>query len=410
MPDETVDRSDPGDDVLRRFRYQAGRAALLALLTLDDTSGVVEVFCEQHEDVLLRRVDGRFDAEQVKTRSDGGSPFKSGDEAVQTALKNFVGVDGKFPGRIRRFVLSTNIGFWTEEKNRSNLPYLLSQAAGCDGSGDLPKPLQPFVKALAAKCRSDEGPVVGCLKRVELDSSLPKFTDLVSRLAHRLGERPEYDRTLSDLRRAARALIELATRAGETTPDAVTDDYVAYADDPEAATNKATIEGKCLNLHRVRACIDEALASEAVLQTAEAVALADIPSDTGRSEQKMTRGRITSMSVTAMQDGRASFEWGMARRIQQGRASQADRDYRHLLALVRNEAAEARDLASIAGEPYGTAMLNDIRQRLREIARDEPATARNLNYQQLLGVATVLTERCDIWWSEEFELASEETG
>jgi hypothetical protein len=80
MPDETVDRSDPGDDVLRRFRYQAGRAALLALLTLDDTSGVVEVFCEHHEDVLLRRVDGRFDAEQVKTRADGTSPFKSGDE------------------------------------------------------------------------------------------------------------------------------------------------------------------------------------------------------------------------------------------------------------------------------------------------------------------------------------------
>lgn len=185
------------------------------------------------------------------------------------------------------------------------------------------------------------------------------------------------------------------------------DDYVAYADDPEAVANTATIAGKCLNRERVRACIEAALASEAVLQTADAIALAEMPPDTGRAEQKMTQGEITSMSVIAMQDNRASFEWAMARRIQQGRASQADRDYRHLVALIRNEAAEARDVARAAGEPYGSAMLNDIRQRVRAIARDEPATARYMNYQQLLGVATVLSERCDIWWSAEFELAGE---
>lgn len=194
MPDQTVDHSDPGDDVLRRFRYQAGRAALLALLTLEDASGVVEVFCEQHEDVLLRRADGQFDAEQVKTRLDGASPFKSGDDPVQKALKNFVGLDGKFPGRIRRFVLSTNVGFWTVAKNRSNLPHLLSLAVGYDGNGELPSPLRPFVNALAQKCTTDPEPVVACLRRVLLDSSLPKFNDLVSRLAHRLGERLEYDR------------------------------------------------------------------------------------------------------------------------------------------------------------------------------------------------------------------------
>jgi hypothetical protein len=407
VPDESVDPSDPGDDVLRRFRYQAGRAALLALLTLDETSGVTEVFCEQHEDVLLRRADGMFDAEQVKTRQDGAAPFKSGEEAVQRALKKFVTLDTKFPGRIRRFVLSTNVGFWTVKKNRSNLPLLLSQVAGCDPGGSLPSPLESFVKALVDASEADQESVTRCLKRVVLDASLPKFNDLENRLTERLGERPEYDRTLTDLRRAAAALIELATQAGETTVEAVTDDYVSYADDPTAATNEAAIEGKCLSPDRVRARIEEALSSDQVLKTAEAASIAEIPADTGRAEQKMTRGSITSLSLTAMKDNRASFEWEMARRIQRGSPSQADRDYSHLLVLIRNEAAEARDLASPGGEPYGTVMLNTMRQRLRDIATNEPATARRFNQQQLLGVATVLTERCDIWWSEEFELAEE---
>ena len=409
MPDQTLDSGDPGDDVLRRFRYQAGRAALLALLTLDDTSGIVEVFCEQYEDVLLRRGDGLFDAEQVKTRQDGSSPFKSGDEPVQTALSNFVQLDAKFPGRIRRFVLSTNVGFWTERKNRSNLPHLLALAAACQEDGELPTPLRPFVKKLAEKCEKDEKAVVSCLKRVVLDGSLPKFNDLVSRLVERLAERG-YDRPLTDLRRAAAALIELATQAGETTEQAVMDDYIAYAADPGAAAAAATIAGKCLNRDRVCACVDEALAGETVLKTAEAASIAEMPPDTGRAEQKMTRGEITTLSVTAMKDSRASFEWEMLRRIQRGQPERAEDDYNHLLALIRSEAAEARDLAALGSEPYGTVMLNDLRQRLRGIATEEPATARGLNQQQLLGVATVLTERCDIWWSDEFDLAGEDAA
>ncbi len=118
VPDRSVDTTDPGDDTLRRYRYQAGRAAMLGLATLDENSDIIEIFCEHYEDVLLRRRDGRFDGEQVKTRGDDLSPLKAGAAPIQTALQRFITLDTRFPGRFRRFVLSTNVGFWRERAKR----------------------------------------------------------------------------------------------------------------------------------------------------------------------------------------------------------------------------------------------------------------------------------------------------
>jgi transcriptional antiterminator Rof (Rho-off) len=35
---------------------------------LDSTEDVIEVFCEHHEDVVLKRRDGTFSGLQIKTR------------------------------------------------------------------------------------------------------------------------------------------------------------------------------------------------------------------------------------------------------------------------------------------------------------------------------------------------------
>lgn len=65
-PDEVIDRTDPGDDMQRRLRYQATRAVMLSLSLLDDDAETEEIFCEHHEDLLIKKKGNRFIGEQVK--------------------------------------------------------------------------------------------------------------------------------------------------------------------------------------------------------------------------------------------------------------------------------------------------------------------------------------------------------
>ena len=54
-PNQEISTSDPGDDVQRRFRYQAAYAAFLSLQLLNEDSEFQEIYCEQREDALIRK-------------------------------------------------------------------------------------------------------------------------------------------------------------------------------------------------------------------------------------------------------------------------------------------------------------------------------------------------------------------
>src|SRR6185437_3199183 len=103
--------NDPGDEMQRRLRYQAAYGAILSLQSVD-SSDVVEVFCEHHEDLLVRRVNGKYVGVQVKTRHPHLGPFKTDDTAVVTALQRFVALDLQFPDKFEQFILVANCDFW----------------------------------------------------------------------------------------------------------------------------------------------------------------------------------------------------------------------------------------------------------------------------------------------------------
>src|SRR4051812_5463400 len=84
---QTVDASDPGDETQRRFRYQATYAACLAIGILDPESGLDEIFCEHHEDIIAVYSNTDCVGIQVKTRLDGSIPFKSGDDEVIRSIQ-----------------------------------------------------------------------------------------------------------------------------------------------------------------------------------------------------------------------------------------------------------------------------------------------------------------------------------
>jgi hypothetical protein len=95
---------DRGGDTSRRFAYQWTYAAIQACAIFDDSMDTAEVFCEQHEDILLKHEDGTYTGIQVKTRDAGGDPWSATEESIFNACCNFVCLENQFPGQFRSFV------------------------------------------------------------------------------------------------------------------------------------------------------------------------------------------------------------------------------------------------------------------------------------------------------------------
>jgi hypothetical protein len=123
-PSEILSNSDHGDDMQLRVRYQSTYGAMIALGMLLDTVEIEEVYCEQHEDLLLRRTDGTFCGCQVKTRHPKLGAFKTDDAQISDAFARFVALDIQFNGKFARYIIATNVAFWQQEKNSKSLPHL----------------------------------------------------------------------------------------------------------------------------------------------------------------------------------------------------------------------------------------------------------------------------------------------
>ena len=79
-PNEVLAPNDPGDETASRYRFQWTWAAIASCMLFDQTQDVIEVFCEQVEDVLLKHSDGTFTGQQVKTRDSDQPVWKADDE------------------------------------------------------------------------------------------------------------------------------------------------------------------------------------------------------------------------------------------------------------------------------------------------------------------------------------------
>ena len=180
----TIDRvlsvTDPGDDMQRRLRYQASYGALLCLdLLIEEEDGAAEIFCEHHEDFLVKTKSGKYVGVQVKTRLPGEGPFKSGDEAVKNALSRFIALDLAFPNQFVRFVLVANCDFYDVGESETNLVYVLElicKKPNRTFSGTMKVIIEELRKA--NKCRKQA--VFATLRKVQLEGNVPKFEDMTA--------------------------------------------------------------------------------------------------------------------------------------------------------------------------------------------------------------------------------------
>ncbi|MDF1538399.1 MAG: dsDNA nuclease domain-containing protein [Candidatus Thorarchaeota archaeon] len=119
------------------FDYQSACAAILSLKLVNTPHLYDSLYCEHHDDILLKQTDGKLIAVQVKSRGSTRELLKSNDEEVTTALKNFVKIDAAYPNRFAEFHLVTNFGFWKANKTGSNLPHTLKLLSRTKTTNDI---------------------------------------------------------------------------------------------------------------------------------------------------------------------------------------------------------------------------------------------------------------------------------
>ena len=99
-PTDAPNKSDPGDQVIRKFRYQHAYGVIVAVMMITKGRPYRAIWCEQHEDLLAEREDEKFDAIQVKTKKSETGAWLISDEAFVKSLKRFLQLHRDFPGKI----------------------------------------------------------------------------------------------------------------------------------------------------------------------------------------------------------------------------------------------------------------------------------------------------------------------
>jgi hypothetical protein len=400
---------DGGDETGRRFSYQYAYAACLACAVLLEDEDVLEVFCEHHEDVLVKRRSGKLKGIQVKTRQLGSDPWKSGDEAILAAVAKFVRTDMDYPGQFSEFEVATNHQFFAARENGSNLLYLLTLAAAAASASATNGILHKYIGKLAKQVGCTEGEVLATLKKTQCNHDLPKLRDIHKCLCDgiRTSHTPSNDCTYEQLARLADALAAEATRASTLHHEQALPIYLGALTSKVAVETAAAVNGKRLTRERIDGVLRDARGSSGTLLVPEhGGSPLPLPRHQSVLAEKLTAGGLSVTTQHAARDWWSAalgqqLEWN--NKLGEERALQR---YRHLKTLVQSEAAGAYEESKKESGPFGFEMLTALRRRFGERRAGGDTPLFNSADEQLLGRAAMLTEECKVWWSTPFHVAS----
>lgn len=414
-PDQVISTSDPGDDVQRRFRYQAAYAALLSLQLLDEDSDFQELFCEHHEDTLIKKKNGKFIGVQVKTRKPGKDPYKSNDEEIISSTLRFIELSKTYPGYFERFVLATNHAFWSEEKiNSQNFRYIIGLAKDVNNPPvNNQKTLIKYVKKISSACKAKKietnaETITETISKIEIDDNLPKFEDVELRLSQLI---PVFYPNSRDFRydsllNSAKELINTTLQAGALANTSAMQIYFAFCENPKQKLELSVIDGKRITKLHIQDVLSRNMSSMALLQTRNNTIIEGLPKDTNIVDLKMAQGGVSYKNIQLTKDHKYSLEHLLDIWLYKYGSSRANEYFDHLKVVILSECTEVFDNTYKKGELFGQSMLNEIRRRLRDRFERERHLFFDCEYEHLLGMTGILTEMCEVWWSDRFDIES----
>jgi hypothetical protein len=400
-PESSPPNEDVGADTQRRFRHQACYIGMLALGLLDDDGPLQELYCEHHDDVVLRLKSGQFRAIQLKTRMVGGVPFKAVNAEVIAALRKFATLEAMFPAQFDAYILASNVGFWHEVKNSSNLPHLLSaiRAGECASSKKLVNTISGIKPTL------DSESVLTALGKVQL-ANTPGLDDVESRLRDQLGHIPEFNgRRYDELKAASEGLRDRIQAASSLAGIGALPEYLALCSStPQVVRDQNLIQSKRINKVVVEEVVKSKLDAATLLCTFQPVPLKDLPRGMKKMELKMAAGGLALSTIDHLKDLKYSTESLLQRWLYKYGEGQAQQYYEHLRVAVQSDCLAAKLRSEMSQGFYANEMLSELQGRLAQRVSTQTDDTPDCPVEHLLGMAGILTEDCKVWWSAEFEL------
>jgi Cap4, dsDNA endonuclease domain len=398
-PDTIVATGDPGDDTARRYRYQWTYAAIVCCMLLDDTEDLGEVFCEHHEDVLLKHSDLTFTGVQVKTRSSDQEVWKTSDASVRSSCARFAKLEAEFPGRFRAFRFLTNHPLHAS-KNGQDLCHVLATIRAVAAMAGLPSSVSAFLSRVAKEAGCSDDVAFVALSKTDARDDLPRLADVEARLVATLTSVWTRAAEWSHISvvRAARALILECERASSLAHEDTLPAYLPVVTHPNEAELAARLAGKCMTQARVLAILDHGLNETAPLDGDPASSAEPGTGTTTLLLKKLDAGGFSAVSRNSAVDLRDKADYlGIVWTKKHGRERGLQR-YGHVRSLVLSDSARVFESSQRTGQPFGIEMLSELRSRFQQRRRD-----RNELYdctdEHLEGFAFCLTSECKVQWS-----------
>lgn len=398
-PEDTVSQGDPGDETANRYRFQWTWAAVVCCMLLDDTEDIEEVFCEHHEDVLLKHRDGSFSGHQVKTRGDDQPPWRASDEPVRSACRRFAKLEAQFPGQFRQFYFLTNHQLHAAA-NGQGFAHVLKSIAEAATIADVPSNVRSWLRRIAREAKVSEAVAFAAMAKTKANAGLPKLNDAAIRLIDTIAQcwPPAAECSHDAVRRAAQALIEECGRASSLDHLQLLPAYVIAAVSADAEGQAARIDGKRMTLSRVKAVLERGRDSPAILDGDPAEAISPGLGSTDLLHKKLDAGGFSAVSRNSAEDLRDKADYlGIKWTKQYGNAQGLAR-YGHVRSLVLSDAGRAFDASQTDEDGFGPAMREYLRQRFRD-RRANGDELFDCTDDHLEGVAFSLTAQCKIFWS-----------
>jgi hypothetical protein len=408
-PDDVAPAEDVGAETAERYAYQHRYAAVIACGLLDEDSGITEVFCEHHEDILVKTASARYRGIQVKTREPGLEQWKTGSLEIRKSLARFACLERDFGEHFDAYTVATDHQFFRGKKNGSNLLHVLETAKSC-ATKTAPKALRPLIKQVAHDAECSQQVAFRTLQKTRCDDSLPKKAEIRRHLMQAVCE--TWPKAADVAYRRVPALADgLANAVYAASSLQHKQSLLLYlgvvADTPPeggADTLTATVEGKRLSREKVAALLNELLDAPELIHFDGIAPPRALKQHNSPMLLKLTAGDFTAVGIANARDlAAAALNQHLQWAEKYGQA-EALRRYHHISAIVQNEATQVYEEAVSKKNALGVLMLKELRARLESRRDKEGAGLFGCTDEHLLGYAFMLTDYCKIWWSPVFSI------
>ncbi|MBS1526665.1 MAG: DUF4297 domain-containing protein [Bacteroidetes bacterium] len=403
-PESELNSSDHGDDVQRRFRYQNTYAGILGILMTDESKSIAEIFCEHHDDILVKDNDQKYTGIQIKTKDINSHPFDIGDEAIQKSFKRFVEMDLKFPNQFKGFSVISNHGFdktSTASCIQSMIDYYMAGGQS-NGKTNFGK----FVKSISEQCGCSVEEVITTIKKIKL-ISYSSLDDIHIKLANSIKCCPRLAGiTESKLNDIADIILSKFFKASSLHQDN-NDSSVLFVAGTIGLSElqKELIDSKKFTRPDFIRWLEQYKEEPVQIKLKDRNKIDDIPSGSQVLSIKMDAGEIDMDNIDMLRDLKFSFEQHALTWLYKDSAK-ANEQYNQVTKITENLCREIFDENKIATTNDGLGMLVKVRKAIKERQEKNPELFFDCTYEHLLGVVAVLTESCKVWWSEKFDLMS----